>query len=57
MKDYIWQFDMNSTKDVQLKKSGALIWHYDVKPDGNLLIAKMESIEGDIQKFSVLLQQ
>lgn len=51
--DYIWQLDMQNPSTPQLKKSGSLIWHYDIKPDGSLLIAKMESIEGDIKKFAI----
>jgi len=51
--DYIWQFDMQKSNAPELKKSGSLIWHYDIKPDGSLLIAKMESIEGDIKKLAI----
>ena len=54
--DYIWQLDMQNPSTPELKKSGSLIWHYDIKPDGSLLIAKMESIEGDIKKFAIKKQ-
>ncbi|TMN92894.1 transcriptional regulator [Pseudoalteromonas phenolica] len=54
--DYIWQLDMQKPSSPTLKKSGSLIWHYDIKPDGSLLIAKMESVEGDIKKFAIAEQ-
>lgn len=36
---------------VQLLKSGNLIWHFDVTPYGELTIAQMDAIEGDIKQL------
>ena len=52
-KDYIWQLPLEQTT-VSLIKSDELIWHYDIAQDNSLNIAKMEAIEGDIKKLSLL---
>ncbi|KAF7775129.1 hypothetical protein PCIT_a1242 [Pseudoalteromonas citrea] len=52
-KDYIWQLSLEEAS-VSLIKSDELIWHYDIAKDGSLNIAKMEAIEGDIKKLSLI---
>lgn len=56
--DYIWRLaltDMESgsqhqaAEAVQLVKSGNLIWHFDVTPYGDLTIAQMDAMQGDIK--------
>ncbi len=38
-----------SAEAVQLVKSGNLIWHFDVTPYGDLTIAQMDAMQGDIK--------
>ncbi|WP_419148250.1 winged helix-turn-helix domain-containing protein [Pseudoalteromonas 'SMAR'] len=52
--DYIWRLALSGNQAPTLQKTGHLIWHYDIDPLGNLLIAKMESVEGDIKKLTLL---
>jgi len=54
--DYIWSMALDDTKQaepqpVQLLKSGNLIWHFDVTPYGELTIAQMDAVEGDIKRL------
>lgn len=49
--DYIWSMPLSSQPQVSLRKSGNLIWHFDVNPFQQLTIAKMEALEGDIKKL------
>jgi DNA-binding winged helix-turn-helix (wHTH) protein len=54
--DYIWRLTLDDTKQaepqsVQLLKSGNLIWHFDVTPYGDLTIAQMDAVEGDIKRL------
>ncbi|MCG7555651.1 winged helix-turn-helix domain-containing protein [Pseudoalteromonas sp. Of11M-6] len=53
-RDYIWQLTLMPEQNPTLKKVGHLIWHYDIDALGDLLIAKMESVEGDIKKLTRL---
>ena len=39
----------NAAEAVQLVKSGNLIWHFDVTPYGDLTIAQMDAMQGDIK--------
>lgn len=56
--DYIWRLALTdiasgsqhkTAEPVQLVKSGNLIWHFDVTPYGDLTIAQMDAMEGDIK--------
>ncbi|KZN65332.1 winged helix-turn-helix domain-containing protein [Pseudoalteromonas luteoviolacea] len=47
--DLIWQVSLNAPYKVTNIKQEPLIWHYDIAPDGALLVAKMESVESDIK--------
>lgn len=54
-KDYIWQVSLTDSHAITLIKSDELIWHYDIAQDNSLNIAKMEAIEGDIKKLSLVM--
>ncbi|WP_208932772.1 winged helix-turn-helix domain-containing protein [Rheinheimera sp. F8] len=54
--DYIWSMALDgqhqaAQSPVQLLKSGNLIWHFDVTPYGELTIAQMDAVEGDIKQL------
>ncbi|MDP2561634.1 winged helix-turn-helix domain-containing protein [Psychrobium sp. 1_MG-2023] len=58
--EYIWRLPLNNTAQTQTKqplveliKQGNLIWHFDVTPQNELRIAKMEALEGDIKRLSI----
>jgi DNA-binding winged helix-turn-helix (wHTH) protein len=57
--DYIWRMTLDDTKQaepqsVQLLKSGNLIWHFDVTPYGDLIIAQMDAMQGDIKMLKTV---
>ncbi len=51
--DKIWRLNLLQPSDVELLKEGQLIWHFDVTEQGELLISKMEAIEGDIKRLVI----
>ncbi|WP_046006994.1 winged helix-turn-helix domain-containing protein [Pseudoalteromonas rubra] len=50
--DHIWRMPLDGNTRPELLKTQNLLWHYDIAADGTLLIAKMESVEGDIKRLS-----
>ncbi|KNC66931.1 winged helix-turn-helix domain-containing protein [Pseudoalteromonas ardens] len=50
--DHIWRLSLDGNTQPELLKTQNLLWHYDIAADGTLLIAKMESVEGDIKRLS-----
>ncbi|MCG7563980.1 winged helix-turn-helix domain-containing protein [Pseudoalteromonas sp. McH1-42] len=50
--DHIWRLALDGKTQPELLKTQNLLWHYDIAADGTLLIAKMESVEGDIKRLS-----
>ncbi|KZN32719.1 winged helix-turn-helix domain-containing protein [Pseudoalteromonas luteoviolacea] len=54
--DLIWKASLSAPFEVTNIKKEPLIWHYDIAPDGALLVAKMESVESDIKLIKPLTQ-
>lgn len=50
--DHIWRLALDGAANPELLKTQNLLWHYDIAADGTLLIAQMESVEGDIKRLS-----
>ena len=49
--DLIWQLPLQPRGAVSLLKSGNLIWHFDVTAHHELIIAQMDTLQGDIKKL------
>ncbi|MBN7821376.1 winged helix-turn-helix domain-containing protein [Bowmanella yangjiangensis] len=45
----IWQLALNEQSTPSLITSGHFIWHFDVDPTGELMVAARERVEGDIK--------
>ncbi|MCF2860417.1 winged helix-turn-helix domain-containing protein [Pseudoalteromonas sp. SMS1] len=54
--DLIWKASLTAPFQVTNIKKEPLIWHYDIAPDGALLVAKMESVESDIKLIKPRIQ-